>query len=509
MTRQERARVMAMYGAIGGLHALGFFIFVFVLPSHYEGLGIGVSVLAYTLGLRHAFDADHISAIDNSTRKVLGERQGTGKPRPFGFGFFFSLGHSTIVVAIGVGIIVAEKTVFTAVSNSSSGLEQFGGLFGTVVSASFLFLIGLLNLVILAGIVRVFASMRRGTYDEAELERQLASRGLFYRFFGRWMRAITKEWQMYPVGVVFGLGFDAATEIALLATTALLASQHIPWYAIVCLPILFTAGMTVMDTTDGLFMNLAYGWAFFNPRPEGVLQPGHHRAVRGDLLLHRRHRGPQPAPAGDRRAQPDHRLLGPDVQLQPQHGRVRHRGHVPPHLAGRAAHLAVRPDRGTMDRQSAARPGGERPTLTTQGPEQGAAITAPHHPRSQSSAMGEPPSGVAIGADRQGPPGGIQPPRSPSSRATWAATLTIGLRYTGGSVRGYRAIFVPSTALASPGYDGQPAVYLYIAALEVNVLNCRGEGRALAGRARRPGRAARPDRRRRRGRRPAAGRAVD
>ncbi len=128
MTRQERAWVMAMYGAIGGLHALGFFIFfVFVLPSHYKGLGIGVSVLAYTLGLRHAFDADHISAIDNSTRKVLGERQGTGKPRPFGFGFFFSLGHSTIVVAIGVGIIVAEKTVFSAVPNSSSGLEQFGG----------------------------------------------------------------------------------------------------------------------------------------------------------------------------------------------------------------------------------------------------------------------------------------------------------------------------------------------------------------------------------------------
>ena len=266
MTRQERARVMAMYGALLGLHALGFFIFfVFVLPSHYQGLGIGVSILAYTLGLRHAFDADHISAIDNTTRKVLGERQGTGQPRPFGFGFFFSLGHSTIVVAIGVAIIVAEKRVFSAVSNSNSGLEQFGGLFGTVVSASFLFLIGLLNLVILAGIVRIFASMRRGTYDEAELERQLENRGFFYRFFGRWIRAITKEWQMYPVGVVFGMGFDTATEVALLATTALLASQHIPWYAILCLPILFTAGMTVMDTTDGLFMNLAYGWAFFNP----------------------------------------------------------------------------------------------------------------------------------------------------------------------------------------------------------------------------------------------------
>jgi nickel/cobalt transporter (NiCoT) family protein len=161
------------------------------------------------------------------------------------------------VVAIGAGIIVAEKTVLSAVSDGDSALERFGGLFGTIVSASFLFVIGLLNLVILAGIVRVFASMRRGQYDETELERQLASRGFFYRFFGRWMRAITAEWQLYPVGVVFGLGFDTATEVALLATTARLASEHVPWYAIVCLPILFTAGMTVMDTTDGLFMNPA------------------------------------------------------------------------------------------------------------------------------------------------------------------------------------------------------------------------------------------------------------
>ena len=193
--------MIAMYGSIMGLHVAGFFIlFVFVVPSHYKGLGIGVPILAYTLGLRHAFDADHISAIDNTTRKVLSERQGTGQPRPFGFGFFFSLGHSTVVVAIGIAIIVAEKTVFRAVSDSGSGLERFGGLFGTVVSASFLLLIGLLNLVILAGIVRIFASMRRGEFDEAELERQLASRGFFYRFFGRWMRVITKEWQLYPVG---------------------------------------------------------------------------------------------------------------------------------------------------------------------------------------------------------------------------------------------------------------------------------------------------------------------
>jgi nickel/cobalt transporter (NiCoT) family protein len=266
MTRQERGSVLAMYGVIAGLHVLGFVIFfVFVVPSHYKGLGIGVSILAYTLGLRHVFDADHISAIDNTIRKVLSERRGTGQPRPFALGFFFSLGHSTVVVAIGIGIVAAEKTVFHAVSDSGSGLERFGGVFGTVVSASFLMLIGLLNLIILLGIARVFRSMRRGEYDEAELERQLENRGFFYRFFGRWMKAITKDWQLYPVGVVFGLGFDTATEVALLATTALLASQHIPWFAILCLPIMFTAGMTLMDTTDGLFMNLAYGWAFLNP----------------------------------------------------------------------------------------------------------------------------------------------------------------------------------------------------------------------------------------------------
>jgi nickel/cobalt transporter (NiCoT) family protein len=266
MSPIERRRVTAMYALIFALHAIGFFVFIaFVVPAHYKGLGIGVSVLAYTLGLRHAFDADHISAIDNTTRKVMHDRQGTGKPRPFSFGFFFSLGHSTIVVALGVGIIIAEKTVFGAVSDSNSHLQQFGGVFGTLISATFLFLIGAMNLVILAGIMRVFRSMRRGEYDEAELERQLDNRGFFYRFFGGWMRAIDKEWKIYPVGVVFGLGFDTATEVLLLGTTAFMASQHLPWYAIMCLPILFTAGMTLMDTTDGIFMNLAYGWAFFNP----------------------------------------------------------------------------------------------------------------------------------------------------------------------------------------------------------------------------------------------------
>jgi high-affinity nickel-transport protein len=260
-------RVKWMTGSILLLHFIGFGVFIaFVVPGHYKGLGIGVSVLAYTFGLRHAFDADHISAIDNTTRKLMNERRDVeGAKKPLSVGYFFSLGHSTIVIAIGAGIVIAEKAVYGAVSNSNSGLEHFGGVFGTVVSASFLYLIAILNIIILAGIITVFRTMRRGAYDEAELERQLENRGLMYRFFGKWMNSITKEWQMYPVGVVFGMGFDTATEVALLATTALFATQSLPWYSIMCLPILFTAGMTLMDTLDGCFMNVAYGWAFFNP----------------------------------------------------------------------------------------------------------------------------------------------------------------------------------------------------------------------------------------------------
>ncbi|MGD0852063.1 MAG: HoxN/HupN/NixA family nickel/cobalt transporter [Acidimicrobiales bacterium] len=256
-----------MWATIVGLHVVGFgILFGFVLPGHYKGFGVGLGILAYTLGLRHAFDADHISAIDNTTRKLLNERHEVeGSSRPLKLGYYFSLGHSTIVVAIGLGMVFAERAVFHAVSNSHSGLEQFGGVFGTLVSATFLFLIAAMNLVILAAIMRVFRSMRDGSYDEAELEAQLQNRGLMYRFFGKWMRSIDKEWKLYPVGVVFGMGFDTATEVLLLATTAVLAAQHLPWYMIMCLPILFTAGMVLMDTIDCMFMNVAYGWAFFNP----------------------------------------------------------------------------------------------------------------------------------------------------------------------------------------------------------------------------------------------------
>src|SRR6202789_108004 len=267
LSPEEWRRANWMFGSIAALHVIGFGVFViFVVPGHYKGLGIGICILAYTLGARHAFDADHIAAIDNTTRKLMNDRQGVeGARRPLSVGYFFSLGHSTIVVAIGFGFVLAEKAVYGAVSNKNSGLEHFGGLFGTIVSATFLYLIALLNIVILLGIMRVFRSMRNGSFDEGELERQLNNRGLMFRFFGRWMRTIDKEWKMYPVGVVFGLGFDTATEVALLATTAFFASKGLPWSSIMCLPILFTAGMSLLDTLDGCFMNLAYGWAFFNP----------------------------------------------------------------------------------------------------------------------------------------------------------------------------------------------------------------------------------------------------
>ena len=246
---------------ITALHVVGFGVFVLaVLPSHYRGLGLGIAGLAYSLGLRHAFDADHISAIDNTTRKLMSE----GK-RPLRVGYWFSLGHSTVVVVVGLGVAIAERTIFGAVSHGTSPVAQFGGVFGTLVSATFLYVIAVLNIAILSGIVRVFRAMRAGCYDERELERQLESRGLMARVLRTRMNAIAEEWHMYPVGVLFGLGFDTATEVALLASTAVLASGHVPVYAIMCLPILFTAGMCLFDTIDGVFMNCAYSWAVLNP----------------------------------------------------------------------------------------------------------------------------------------------------------------------------------------------------------------------------------------------------
>jgi high-affinity nickel-transport protein len=185
--------------------------------------------------------------------------------RPLSVGFFFSLGHSTIVFALGALVTVGVRGLSGAVENSNSALHRVTGVIGPTVSGSFLLLIGILNLVILVSIVRIFRRMRHGELDEQQLEEELGSRGFMNRFYGRATRAIRKPWHMYPLGILFGLGFDTATEVGLLVLAGGVAASGLPFYAIVCLPILFAAGMSLFDTIDGAFMNFAYGWAFSRP----------------------------------------------------------------------------------------------------------------------------------------------------------------------------------------------------------------------------------------------------
>ncbi|MDX6526711.1 MAG: nickel/cobalt transporter (NiCoT) family protein [Gaiellales bacterium] len=265
LTPSEWRRAGLLATAIVTLHAVGFGLLIGVVaPAHLEldtgAFGIGVGITAYTLGLRHAFDADHIGAIDNTTRKLMSDGQ-----RPLGVGFFFSLGHSTVVFLLAIGFALGIKGLSGDISNDGSALHRAGGLIGPTVSGTFLLLIGILNLIVLIGIVRVFLRMRRGEFSEHELEQQLNARGFLNRIYGRATRAVTSSWQMYPLGILFGLGFDTATEVALLATAGTAAAGGLPLYAILCLPILFTAGMSLLDTIDGAFMNFAYGWAFSRP----------------------------------------------------------------------------------------------------------------------------------------------------------------------------------------------------------------------------------------------------
>lgn len=265
LTPPEWWRLGAMFAFIAALHVVGWGTLVFLVePAQLavgsRAFGIGIGVTAYTLGMRHAFDADHIAAIDNTTRKLINDGQ-----RPLATGFFFSLGHSTVVFGLAVLLATGIKTIIGPVREDSSRLHHYTGLIGTSVSGLFLYLIAILNVIILAGILRVFFRLRRGEFSEAELEEQLNNRGLINRLLGRFTNSITKSWHMYPVGLLFGLGFDTATEIALLVLAGTSAAAGLPWYAILCLPVLFTAGMCLLDTIDGSFMNFAYGWAFSNP----------------------------------------------------------------------------------------------------------------------------------------------------------------------------------------------------------------------------------------------------
>jgi nickel/cobalt transporter (NiCoT) family protein len=259
LTKGQRRTLVLMAAAVAGLHVIGFGLLI-SLAGGGGALTVGVGITAYTLGLRHAFDADHITAIDNTTRKLMSEGR-----RPLSVGFWFSLGHSTIVFALALLISVGVRALDGPVSHGSSHLHRIASVVGTLVSGSFLYLIAALNVVILLGILRVFRQMRAGGCDEADLEGQLAKRGLLNRILGRLTRTVTRPGEMYLVGVLFGLGFDTASEVALLVLAGGAVGAGLPWYAILCLPILFAAGMALMDSLDGSFMNFAYGWALSQP----------------------------------------------------------------------------------------------------------------------------------------------------------------------------------------------------------------------------------------------------
>src|SRR5216110_3283633 len=256
--RGERRRLAGFFGSVGFLHIAGWGLLLIYGASHPGFLALGG--LAYTFGLRHAFDADHIAAIDNTTRKLLQ----TGK-KPVGVGFFFSLGHSTVVFLIAVALGLAVKSIVQGVVGANGELRNIGGAVGTLVSGAFLVLIGVVNLVILIDIVRVYRRMRRGQYDRESLDNELMTGGVMTRLFGRLFRVIEHSWQMYPIGFLFGLGFDTASEIALLAISAGAAAQGLPFTAVISLPLIFAAGMSLMDTADGAFMAKAYSWAFTSP----------------------------------------------------------------------------------------------------------------------------------------------------------------------------------------------------------------------------------------------------
>ena len=228
-----------------------------VVAFHDYPVLIGTAFLAYTFGLRHAVDADHIAAIDNVTRKLMQE----GK-RPLSVGLFFSLGHSTVVVLGSAGVALAAS----ALEGRFNSLKVIGGTIGTLVSAGFLFLVAAANLLVLLSVYRTFRQVRRGaTLVDEDLDHLLAQRGLLGHAFRPIFRLVARSWHMYPLGFLFGLGFDTATEIGLLGISAAEASKGLPIWSIMVFPALFTVGMTLIDTTDGILMLGAYGWAFTKP----------------------------------------------------------------------------------------------------------------------------------------------------------------------------------------------------------------------------------------------------
>jgi high-affinity nickel-transport protein len=254
----ERKRLAGFFGGVGVLHIAGWGLLLAVAARQPTILALGG--LAYTFGLRHAFDADHIAAIDNTTRKLLQD----GK-KPVGVGFFFSLGHSTVVFLVAAALGMAVKWIVDGVIGNGGQLRSIGGELSTIVSGGFLILIGVLNLLVLIDIVRVYKRLKAGGYDHSSLEIDLTAGGMMSRIFGRLFRVIKHSWQMYPIGFLFGLGFDTASEVAILAISAGAAAKGVPFVAVIPLPLIFAAGMSLMDTADGAFMAKAYSWAFTSP----------------------------------------------------------------------------------------------------------------------------------------------------------------------------------------------------------------------------------------------------
>ncbi len=264
--RREWVVMSAMFGFILLLHIVGWGTLIGIVAP--QGLsvgngavfGIGLGITAYTLGMRHAFDADHIAAIDNTTRKLLTDGQ-----KPVSVGFWFSLGHSSVVFGLCFLLSIGVKSLVGQVENGDSTLQSTLGLIGTSVSGTFLILIGIINLIVLVKIWRVFQGMKAGNFDEVELDHHLSQRGFMNRLLGGVTKAVRKPRHMYPVGLLFGLGFDTATEVSLLVLAGGAAAFALPWYAILTLPVLFAAGMSLLDSIDGVFMIFAYGWAFSQP----------------------------------------------------------------------------------------------------------------------------------------------------------------------------------------------------------------------------------------------------
>lgn len=251
--RREKPGWYKYGAAVAGIHLVG--LILLWMGAQQQPALLGLGLLAYTLGMRHAFDVDHIVAIDNTVRKLVQQKE-----NPLGIGFYFSLGHSTVVLLMTIVTVISVRWA----QQQLPQLQEYGGLFGTMVSGTFLLAIGLLNLFIWFDTYRVFIKMKRGEYTQESLDQLLLCGGILSRFAGPLYRFIRKSWHIYPMGFLFGLGFDTATEVAMLGMSASMASST-DLVGILSLPVLFAAGMTLFDTADGIFMTSAYNWALINP----------------------------------------------------------------------------------------------------------------------------------------------------------------------------------------------------------------------------------------------------